>query len=195
MTATTTTIPQQRSSSRKPAKRDAALPRPGLWVIDPSTATVGFTGKASLLAPTVSARFTGVTGSVLVREDVAASEVDVEVDVTTMTSGNRAWDDLVSAVDPFGACSFPTASYRSASVRWHGDRADVAGHLVLRGVTRAVPLTARHSVAADGERLTLTAEGSLDRSEFGIRCDVPGADLLIPRRMTLQIAVEASFTG
>jgi polyisoprenoid-binding protein YceI len=194
MTATTT-IPRQRTTGRKPAKRDAALPRPGLWVIDPSSAMVGFTGKASLLAPTVSARFAGVAGSVLVREDVAASEVDVEVDVTTMTSGHRAWDDLVSAVDPFGAGSYPTASYRSTSVRWHGDRADVAGHLVLRGVARSVPLTTRHTVSPCGERLHLAAEGKINREQFGVRFDVPGAGLIIPRDLTLAVTVEAVHAG
>jgi polyisoprenoid-binding protein YceI len=192
--ATTTTIPRQRSRRTSP-ERNARLPREGLWVLDPSAATVGFTGRASRLAPAVSARFAGVTGSLLVRADVTASQVDVEVDVTTMTSGTRAWDELVTAVDPFEAETFPTATYRSSTIRWHGDRADVVGELTLRGVTRPVPLTARHSVSADGERLTLTAEGSVDRSEFGVRCDIPGAVLLIPRRLTLQIAVEACFAG
>jgi polyisoprenoid-binding protein YceI len=192
--ATTTTIPRQRSR-RSAVAVDTGLPKPGLWVLDPTDTTVGFTGKASRLAPTVSARFAGVTGSVLVRRDVTASEVDVEVDLTTMSSGNRAWDELVAAVDPFEIEDFPGATYRSSAVHWHGDRADVVGELTLHGVTRPVRLTARHSVSADGERLTLTAEGSVDRSEFGIRCDLPGAALLIPRRMTLQIAVEASFSG
>ena len=179
-------------TARRPTRtQDAALPLPGLWVIDPSSAVVGFTGKASLLAPTVSARFAGVTGSVLVREDVTASEVDVEVDVTTMTSGNRTWDDLVSAVDPFGAGSFPTASYRSTSVRWHGDRADVTGHLVLRGVERSVPLTTRHTLSACGERLHLAAEGRINREQFGVRFDVPGMSLIIPRDLTLTVSVEA----
>jgi polyisoprenoid-binding protein YceI len=164
-------------------------------VIDPSSAVVGFTGRASLLAPTVSARFAGVTGSVLVRADVAASEVDVEVDVTTMTSGNRAWDDLVSAVDPFGASAFPTASYRSTSVRWHGDRADVAGHLVLRGVERPVPLSTKHTVSACGERLNLAAEGRINREQFGLRFDVPGAALIIPKDLTLTVSVEAVHAG
>jgi polyisoprenoid-binding protein YceI len=156
---------------------------------------VGFTGRASLLAPTVSARFAGVIGSVLVREELTESEVAVEVDVTTMTSGNRTWDELVSTVDPFGARSFPTASYRSTSVRWHGDRADVAGHLVLRGVERSVPLTTRHTVSACGERLHLTADGRINREHFGVRFDVPGAGLFIPRDMTLTVSVEAVHAG
>ena len=191
---TTTTIPRQRNR-RTATQRDTGLPRPGLWVLDPTAASVGFTGKASRLAPTVAARFAGVTGSVLVREDVSASAVDVEVDVTTMTSGTRAWDELVAAVDPFEVETFPTATYRSTGITWYGDRADVEGELTLRGVTRPVPLTARYEVSADGGRLTLTAEGVVDRADFGIRCDVPGAALIIPRRMTLQIAVEAVFAG
>ncbi len=192
--ATTTTIPRQRS--RRPAtQQEEGLPQPGLWVLDPTAATVGFTGKASRLAPPVSASFAGVTGSALVRTDVMASHVDVEVDLATMSSGTRAWDEVVAAVDPFDVGRFPTATYRSTAIHWHGDRADVVGELTLRGMTRSVPLTARHSVSPDGRQLTLTAEGAVDRGEFGIRCDIPGAALLIPRTLTLQIAVEAAFAG
>jgi polyisoprenoid-binding protein YceI len=193
--AVTTTIPRQRTTGRRPAKRDAAVPHAGLWVLDPGAATVAFTGKASRLAPTVGARFGGVTGSVLVLEDATASVVDVEVDLRTMTSGTRAWDDLVAALDPFEVGRFPTATYRSSGVRWHGDSAEVTGELVLRGVARSVPLTARYAVLAGGKRLALTAEGVVNRSDFGIRCEVPGAALIIPRLMTLQIAVEAGIAG
>ena len=40
----------------------------------------------------------------------------VEVDVTSMTTGNRAWDEVIGAVDPFDAGRFPLAVYESTRV-------------------------------------------------------------------------------
>src|SRR5262245_17311753 len=85
---------------------DTASPlRTGTWVVDSSRAVVAFSGKASFLTPTVSARFLGVTGSVTVPGNdgrgYAGGEVDVEVDVRTLTTGNRAWDEAITALDPF----------------------------------------------------------------------------------------------
>lgn len=166
-------------------------PRPGRWAIDPAGATVAFAGRATRLSPTVSARFLGVDGSVLAGADPQDAVVDVEVDVRTMTSGNRAWDDLVAAVDPFGAESWPTARYRSTSVRWRGELAFIDGELELRGVRRRVPLDAVHALSPCGTRLAVRASGEVDREAFGVRCDIPGAALVIPRRLRLSIDVVA----
>ena len=166
-------------------------PRPGRWTIDPASATVAFSGRATRFSPTVSARFLGVEGAVLAGESPDDAVVDVEVDVRTMTSGNRAWDDLVAAVDPFGAGTWPTARYRSTAVRWRGGLAFLDGELELRGVRRRVPLDAEHVLSPCGTRLAVRASGEVDREAFGVRCDIPGAALVIPRRLRLSIDVVA----
>ncbi len=44
------------------------MPPAGTWAIDPARAVVAFTGRASFLAPTISARFGEVAGQVSVVE-------------------------------------------------------------------------------------------------------------------------------
>ena len=85
-------------------------PPAGTWAIDPGRAGVAFSGRAGFLAPTISARFATVSGEVTVG---AEHGVRVEVDVTSMTTGNRAWDDVLGAVDPFDTGRFPLAVYES----------------------------------------------------------------------------------
>ena len=72
--------------------RTTGGPLSGTWFIDTTRAMVAFSGKASFLAPTINARFLGVEGSVEVAETSRglAGAVDVSVDVTSMTSGNKA---------------------------------------------------------------------------------------------------------
>ena len=168
-----------------------ATPRAGRWHIDPSTATVAFSGRATRFSPTVAARFTTVAGAVEAGHGPEDAVVDVAVDVRSMTSGNRAWDDLVAAVDPFGAGQHPTARYTSTTVRWRRGLAFIDGDLEIRGVRRRVPLDAEHEVSACGSRLLVRASGEVDREAFGVRCDIPGAALIMPRRLRLSIDVVA----
>lgn len=166
-----------------------APPTTGRWAVDPCTADVSFSGRASRLSPVVRARFTGVEGTVVADRD--GTEVDVEVDVRTLTTGNRGWDELLAAVDPFRVEQFPVARYRGTAVAWRDGAARVEGELSLRGVVRPVALDVRHSASPCGRRLLVQAEGEVDRDAFGVRCDVPGAALLVPRRLRLAIRVSA----
>ena len=161
----------------------------GRWLLDPRTADVAFSGRASRLSPTVRARFTGVRGAVLC--DTTGTRVEVDVDVRTMTAGNRAWDEVLATVDPFACHDHPTARYRGVAADWRDGAARVEGELALRGVVRPVTLRARHTSSRCGRRLAVQAEGEVDREAFGVRLDVPGAALFLPRRLQLVIRVDA----
>jgi polyisoprenoid-binding protein YceI len=160
-----------------------------VWQLDPARTVVAFCGRATRFSPTVRARFASVTGEVLTTG--SDTSVVVDIDVRSMTSGNRAWDDVVGALDPFCADAFPTATYRSTAVVWHGSEAVVDGVLRLRGVERPVRLAARYDDLDDGRRLRIRAGAGIDREAFGVRCDVPGAGLLVPRRLELSVDVVA----
>ena len=180
-----------------PATAAPAAPQIGTWTIDPARAMVAFSGKASFLTPTISARFLGVTGSVSVDEGQHGLEggVDVTVDVTTLSTGNPVWDELITSFDPFDAARFPVAVYRSTGVHWSAGRATIEGTLALAGVTSTVALTASYDVGRHADRMLVRAAGSIDRSAFGIRFDVPGCGKLVPRIMRLEIDVDVALAG
>jgi polyisoprenoid-binding protein YceI len=166
--------------------------QPGTWTIDPDRAVVAFSGKRSFMTPTISARFLDVTGSVDVSQTAQGLDgaVDVSVDVTSMTTGNPVWDEVISSFDPFDASRFPVAVYRSTGVRWSAGQATIDGSLTLRGVTKSLPLTASYDVGRSGSRMLVRAAGSMDREAFGVRFDVPGCGKLVPRVMRLEIDVD-----
>ena len=172
--------------------RTAAGPRSGAWVIDSTRAIVAFSGRASFLTPTISARFLGVEGSVEVTETSRghSGAVDVSVDVASMTTGNPVWDELISTLDPFDADRFPVAVYHSTRVQWVDGHVTIEGALTLRGVTQSVPLTASYDVARDGGRMLVRAAGTVDRKAFGVSFDMPGCGKLLPRVMRLEIDVD-----
>jgi polyisoprenoid-binding protein YceI len=161
----------------------AAAPA-GSWSIDPARAVVAFSGRASFLAPTITARFGDVAGA------LSFDEVRVAVDVTTMTTGNRAYDEVIAAVDPFDSARFPIAVYASTGVAWTPAGADIDGLLTLRGVTRPLALSASYHRNRRGDRMVVRAGGLVDRQAFGLRFDVPGIGKLVPRQLRLDIDVD-----
>ena len=155
------------------------------WRVLPENACVMFRGRTSRFTPTVSARFTAVTGT------VSEQAVDVDVDVRSMTTGHRAYDDLLAVADPFDAGRHPVATYRSDAVLWREGQAVVHGALCLRGRTAPVQLQASY-VVADGGLARLTATGRVDRRAFGLRLEVPGCGALVPSHLDLAIDVVAA---
>jgi polyisoprenoid-binding protein YceI len=188
-TRPTRQTPAARPTTAVPAEATGwrVAPPAGTWAIDPSRAVVAFAGRTSFVSPTIRARFAEVGGTVEVGDEHA---VRVDVDVTSMTTGNRAYDEVISAFDPFDAARHPMAVYRSSAVAWTPDGAVIDGSLTLRGVTRTVSLTATYDLGRGGDRMLVRAGGSVDREAFGVRFDVPGVGKLVPRIMRLEIDVD-----
>jgi polyisoprenoid-binding protein YceI len=162
----------------------------GTWVLDPGRAQVTFSGRMSKLAPMFRASFGSVSGTV----DVAGTtRLCVEVDVTSVSTGNRAWDELLRGLDPFAATRCPRATYRGTADLVVGDCAVVEGELELRGVRQPVALAAR--VLPHGDEVLVTATGTIDRRSFGVRCDLPGVGRFVPAVMQLDIVVTAVRAG
>jgi polyisoprenoid-binding protein YceI len=168
----------------------------GSWEIEQSTAHVGFTGRVSRFAPTFSARFRDVSGSIDIGTDpagVATVEVSVLIALASMTSGNRSWDELIALANPFDLARQPVGSFRGLSVIPAGaglDEVAIDGTLALRGRRQSVSLRARVQPSGGGQ-LAISAAGTVDREAFGLRLDVPGLTRLLPKRMDLRIDVTA----
>ena len=120
---------------------------------------------------------------------VGTARLSVDVDVTSITTGNRTWDELLRRLDPFDSERNPTATYRGTADLACGSDIRVAGDLELRGVRQPVALSAR--VSARGHEVVMKATGTVDRRHFGVRCDLPGMGRFVPSVMRLEIEATA----
>lgn len=193
MTAALLDTPSHSRPARQ-QRRAGGVDLDGSWTIDAEASRVAFSGRTSRFLPAVAARFPDVSGGLEV--DVAVGTVDIEVDieVATVTSGNPVWDELIDAADPFAAHDYPLAFFRGGAdglgVALSGAGvAAISGWLTLRGVERSLSLTARWTPQRSG--LSIVAEGTVDRNDYGLRLDVPGLSTLMPRRMTVTIEMLA----
>jgi polyisoprenoid-binding protein YceI len=171
------------------------LPAAGTWTIDPGHAEVGFIGRHFGLTK-VRGRFTGVEGIVTIREPLDMSEVEVVIDMASVSSGNQTRDDHLRSDDFFDAANHPQATFRSTGVFATGAEARMTGELTIKGVTRPVTLDAEYlGHATDpwgAERAVFSASGTINREDWGLTWNMAleAGGLLVSKEIRLEIEVE-----
>ena len=186
--------------SAAPIVAGIELPAPGVWTIDPGHAEVGFVGRHFGLTK-VRGRFTGVSGTATIAEDLSASTVDVRIDVASVSSGDKSRDDHLRSADFFDIEHHPQATFRSKRVDVRGSNATLYGELTIKGVSRPVTLTVAyvgHAVDPWGnERAVFSARGRINREDWGLTWNMvlDAGGLLVSKEITLEIEVELIRKG
>lgn len=171
------------------------LPTAGVWTIDPSHSTVGFTVRHLGLSK-VRGSFSAFTGEVRVAEEPTQSSVHVSVDVTSIDTKDEKRDEHLRTNDFFDAPDFPTMTFTSTSVSRAGSEWEVTGDLTIRGVTRQVTLdTTFEGTATDpwgGTRAAFSATAEVDREEFGMTWNaaLEKGGVLVGKKVKLEIEAE-----
>ena len=171
------------------------LPAAGTWRIDPGHAEVGFVGRHFGLTR-IRGRFTGVSGEVVVADDVAHSSVTVEIDMATVTSGDDTRDDHLRSADLFDVEAHPTATFRSTGLVVEGRSGRLAGEQTIKGVTRPVTLEVEHLGHArdpwGNDRVVFSASTTIDREDWGLTWNMvlEAGGLLVSKRIRIEIEVE-----
>lgn len=139
----------------------------GLWQLDTAASTVAIKHKSIWGLVTVKGAFTTVTGQGEVRPDGSAVGT-LTLPVASLDTKNPKRDTHLKGPDFFDADNHPelTFAVRSAELR-DGDKVHVIGQLTARGISRPQTFTAR-LIGADADALTLDAEFSVDRNQFGM---------------------------
>lgn len=139
----------------------------GLWQLDPTATTVALKHRTMWGLVTVKGAFTAVAGQGEVRPDGSAVG-SVTLDATSLDTRSAKRDEHLRSADFFDAANHPelTFAVRGAEIRG-GDTVHVDGQLTVRGVSRPQSVTARLA-AADAASVTLEAEFTVDREQFGI---------------------------
>lgn len=171
------------------------LPAPGTWRIDPGHAEVAFVGRHFGLTK-VRGRFTGVSGDVVVADDVARSSVTVEIDMTSVNSGDASRDEHLRSSDLFDVDAHPTATFRSTGLQSEGSSGRLAGELTIKGVTHPVTLDVDYLGHArdpwGNDRAVFSASATIDREDWGLTWNMllETGGLLVSKRIRLEIEVE-----
>ncbi|WP_432575198.1 YceI family protein [Kineococcus sp. SYSU DK005] len=146
------------------------VPPPGVWVIDTAHSSITATAHHLGLSA-VHGRFTRFTGVITVPDgDVTASSVEVEIDASSIDTGNAQRDEHLRAADFLHVAVHPALRFRATGVRRAGGRWVLRGELTLLETTRPVELELAYTGSGPdpwgGTRAAFTATCELHRDDF-----------------------------
>ncbi|HEY6496993.1 MAG TPA: YceI family protein [Trebonia sp.] len=176
------------------------LPSPGTWTIDSTHSFVTFTVEhfTVALARGITA---GPTGTITVGTDPLASAVTASIDVSTLTTANKARDEKILGPDVLDAARFPSIDFASRALREAAPgQYALDGNLTLHGVTRPVTLDVTpRGVVSDTwgkTRLGLTATVEIKRSEFDVlkfgHVALAAGGFMVPDGLRVTLEIEAT---
>ena len=97
---------------------------------------------------------------------LATSKFDVEVDLSSVKTGDKDRDGALPTADFFNVAKFPKAHFVTTGFRQNGAQVIADGNLTLRGVTKPVSLNVTFKPAGTGA--TLDMAGTVKRLDFGV---------------------------
>lgn len=173
------------------------LPLPaGTWAADPSHTTVGFTVRHLGLSK-VRGRFEAVNAELVVGDDLASSSVKAEIEMASVSTGNKDRDAHLASTDFFGAENNPKMTFVSKEIVGAGEEYKLVGDLTLNGITKPVELDVEFFgttvfPADQSTRAGFSATGSLSRKDYGIEFNMAlgGDKVMISDKVTLDLDVQ-----
>lgn len=169
------------------------------WKIDAAHTNLGFTVK-HMMVSRVRGSFTRVEGIIDGEPtDLAASKVNFKVQMDSINTNNEDRDNHLRSGDFFDVEKFPTMDFVSTKIiEVSEDEFELAGDLTIKGVTKEVIFKAEfEGKAVDpwGQDVAgFTAEGSIDRKEFGLTWNqvLETGGFLVGDKINITIELEAN---
>lgn len=159
----------------------AALPAPattaGTWQLDPRNTTVEFHTKAVWGLAKVKGTFRAVSGSGIVGDHGAIS-AELVVDADSIDTRNRRRDKHLRSAEFFDVSAYPTFSFTASAVTAASDGTlHMTGALRIRDRSHSIDVVAT-STSPSPDRVTVSAEATINRSDWGMTWARMGAALV-----------------
>lgn len=111
------------------------------------------------------------------------SKIEVELDLTKLTSDNPKLTQHLKSPDFFNVKEYPTAKFVTKSITKEGDKYQITGELTLVGKTKEISFPATVSTA--NGKLVLTSEFKMNRHDYGITYGKGQIDDLVALKISI----------
>ena len=144
---------------------------PGVWAVDPTHSTVGFTAR-HLMITKVHGHFTDFDGTVTIADDPLASSVEANVRLASVDTGSADRDAHLRTADFFDVDNYPEMSLRSTGVTESSGGYSLAADLTIAGQTHPVQFALEFDgVGTDpfgNTKAGFSAATEINRSDWGL---------------------------
>lgn len=168
----------------------------GSWQIDGAHTEIGFSVRH--LMSKVRGTFESFSGTLVTADDIADSRVSVEVDLSSINTGESGRDEHLRSNDFFDVEQHPKMTFDTTGVTASGDQEyTLVGNLTIKDVTRPIELSVEFMGEGPdpwgGTRIGVEVTGSINRKDFGIDFNVPmeGDRVMIGNKIDIHINAEA----
>jgi polyisoprenoid-binding protein YceI len=159
------------STTTEPRTGALADLTPGVWTVDPTHSTVGFTAR-HLMITKVHGHFTDFDGTVTIADDPLASSVQANVRLASVDTGSADRDAHLRTADFFDVENHPEMSLRSTGVTESGGGYVLAADLTISGQTHPVQFALEFDgVGTDpfgNTKAGFSAATEINRSDWGL---------------------------
>ena len=152
--------------------------QPGTWTIDAAHSSVEFTVR-HLGISKLRGRFATVDATAEIGETLATTTLAASIDLSSIDTGNADRDAHLRTTDFFDIAAHPKLTFTSKSISDHGNgQYRLSGTLSLNGITHDQDLDVEFNGTEvypmdNSTHAGFTATGSLQRSDYGVKFDVP----------------------
>jgi len=171
------------------------------WIIDPDHACATFAVRHFMIANVVGL-FGKITGIITFDpSDASHLAVEAEIDVSSISTGNKARDEHLLSPDFLDAAKFPMITFRTKKVEAAGkNRGNVTADLAIRGVTRPISfefefLGPVKSPFSGKSCIGFRGTTKIDRADYGIELSytMEGGGLVVAKEVDITFDVQADL--
>jgi len=180
---------------------DTEIPVAGTYAFDAAHTAISFSVRHMMVAK-VRGHFAPPTGTFVIAEDPLQSSVEVEIDWSTVSTGDANRDGHLKSADFFNVEKFPKITFKSTGVRHiKGDHWSLDGELTILGVAKPVTLDLELNGAGrdpyGNVKVGFTATTKVDREDFGMTYNavLETGGVMVGKEVTVEIDVEASLAS
>ena len=166
------------------------------WQLDPMHTQIEFSAKHFGMM-TVRGHFTDVSSrGEIDPQHPENSSVDITIDVASLSTNNPQRDNDLRSSYFLELDKYPTITFKSTKIEPTGaDTLRMTGDLNIKGVTKPLTLDVRRYGELNdqmmGHRVSYTAEGEINRKDFGMEFDMLADNrLVVSHEIKLYVEVE-----
>ena len=169
-------------------------------MIDPTHTEVGFIAR-HLIGTKVRGRFTEVSGTFTVAENIEESTLTATVEAASINTSNSMRDDHLRTNDFLDVPNYPTLTLTSIGLKRVDDsRWVLKGELTIRGVTKPVDFQLEYlgegpSMQEGKTVVAFSASAEIDRRDFGVSFNHSLLDgsVVVGNKVVIELEVEAGL--